>query len=158
MRYATTIVLSCSLLAAAPAAADRPLDCSRRSLADAVANARAKDPVITFTGVCAGPVLIQVDGVTLQGVGDAIIDGGGQDAVTIAGAGRVSLAGIEIRNGLHGVVVDNGAHVSLSDVSVHHNLASGVSVRTGSSAALRTWRSRRTACTASNCRAGRRRR
>lgn len=137
MRYATTIVLlSSCLVAAAPASADTPLDCSRRSLADAVAHVHGKDAIITFTGVCAGPILIRAEGVTLQGVGDAIIDGGGQDAVTIAGAGRVSLAGIDIRNGLHGVVAANGAHVSLTDLNVHHNLVSGVSVQTGSSAAL----------------------
>ena len=47
MRYPTMIVLSSCLLAAAPASADQPLDCSRRSLANAVAAVREKDPVIT---------------------------------------------------------------------------------------------------------------
>ena len=136
MRYATVIVLSSCLFAAAPASAERPLDCSTRSLADAVAAVRGKNPVITFTGVCAGPIVIRADDVMLQGVGDAIIDGAGQDAVTIAGAGRVSLAGIEIRNGLNGVVAANGAHLSLTALNVHDNLVSGVSVQTGSSAVL----------------------
>ena len=78
--------------------------------------------------------MIKTDGVTLHGVGEAIIDGAGQDAVTIAGASRVSLAGIEIRNGQNGIVAVNGAHVSLTSLNVHHNLASGISVQTGSSA------------------------
>ena len=80
--------------------------------------------------------MIQADGVTLQGVGEAIIDGGGQDAVTIAGAGRVSLAGIDVRNGLNGIVAVNGAHLALTELNVHDNLASGISLQTGSSAVL----------------------
>ena len=67
--------------------------------------------------------MIRTEGVTLQGVGEAVIDGGGQDAVTIAGAGRVSLIGIEVRNGLNGIVAVNGAHLSLSSLNVHNNLA-----------------------------------
>ena len=136
MRYPTMIVLSSLFFAAVSASADQPLDCSKKSLADAVATAGGKNPAITFTGVCTGPVVIQVDGVTLQGVGEAIIDGDGQDAVTVAGAGRVSLAGIEIRNGRHGIVAVNGAHLSLTELNVHHNLASGITIETGSSAAF----------------------
>jgi len=41
----------------------------------------------------------------LQGVGNAVIDGGGAaDAVTIAGASRVALDGVEVRNGINGIV------------------------------------------------------
>jgi len=135
MRYPTMIVLSSCFLATSVAAADQPpLDCGKKSLAAALADAREKDPTITFTGICSGPIVIKTDGVTLHGVGEAIIDGAGQDAVTIAGASRVSLAGIEIRNGQNGIVAVNGAHVSLTSLNVHHNLASGISVQTGSSA------------------------
>ena len=101
MRQTTMTVLVACLVAATSASADRPLDCTKHSLADAVADVGHKAAVITFTGVCAGPVVIRADGVTLQGIGEAIIDGGGEDAVSIAGAGRVSLAGVEIRNGRH---------------------------------------------------------
>ena len=55
MRNATMIVLSSCLFATAPASADQPLDCGDKSLANAVADVREKDLVITFTGVCAGP-------------------------------------------------------------------------------------------------------
>ena len=133
MRHPTMIVLSTFLVAAVSASADQPLDCSKKSLANAVATVGGKDPVITFTGTCTGPVVIQFDGVTLQGVGEAIIDGDGQDAVTVAGAGRVSLAGIEVRNGRNGIVAVNGAHLSMSELNVHHNLASGIVIETGSS-------------------------
>ena len=72
--------------------------------------------------------MIKTGGLTLQGVGDAVLDGGGaQDAVTIAGASRVSLNGIEIRNGVNGVIAVNGAHMSVTSLNVHHNLASGSS-------------------------------
>jgi hypothetical protein len=128
---------SCLVCAAAPASADQPpLDCGKKSLANAVATATDKDPVIIFTGVCAGPILIQTDGLTLQGVGTAVIDGGNQDAVIVAGAARVSLAGIEIRNGLNGILAVNGAHLALTGVNVHNNLVFGISLQTASSAVL----------------------
>src|SRR5262245_14194531 len=137
MQRATLIALSLCLVAlAAPVPAAQPLNCATKSLANAVASAKEKDSVITFTGICAGPIVIQTDGLTLQGVGTAVIDGGGQDAVTVKGAGQVSLTAIEIRGGLHGLVALNGAHLTLSDVSVHDNLASGIVVRTGSSIVL----------------------
>jgi hypothetical protein len=127
---------SCLLAAAAPAAAQPVLDCGTRSLAAAVARVRNNDRVIRVTGVCTGPVVIGTEGVTLQGVGDAIIDGAGEDAVTIVGAGRVALSGIEVRNGRNGILGINGAHVSLTAIHVHDNLASGISMQTGSSVLL----------------------
>jgi Right handed beta helix region len=92
--------------------------------------------VIAFTGVCAGPILIDTDGITLEGVAPATIDGGGQDAVIIRGASRVSLTGLEVRNGRSGILAVNGAHLALSAVKVHDNLAFGISIQTGSSALL----------------------
>jgi hypothetical protein len=139
MRLNPTMMLVslCLLVAAAtPTAADPVLDCSQRSLAHAVARAPDRLREIAFTGTCAGPIVIQVDGLTLRGVGTAVIDGGGQDAVTVAGASGVVLTGIEIRNGLNGIVAVNGAHLSLRDLNVHDNAASGISLQTGSSAVL----------------------
>lgn len=138
MRYPTLMVLSSCLLAAAaaPASADPIVDCGVRSLADAIEHAQGVNPLITFTGTCNGPIVIKKDGITLKGVGAAIIDGGGQDAVTIAGASRVSLAGIEVRNGLNGIVAVNGGHLTLTDVNVYDNLGFGISLQTGSSAVL----------------------
>ena len=138
MRYPTTLVLSSCLLAVTtlPVAADPIVNCGVRSLADAVEHAQGTNPVITFSGVC-GPIVITKDGVTLQGVSTAVIDGGGQqDAVTVAGASRVTLAGIDVRNGVNGIVAVNGAHLSIFDVSVHQNSATGITLQTGSSAVL----------------------
>lgn len=137
MRYPTVMLLSSCLLAATTsAAADPVLDCSRRSLANAVERAHDRNREITFTGTCQGPIVIQLDGLTLRGVGNAVIDGGGNDAVTVAGASGVVLDGIEIRNGRNGLIGVNGAHLSLSDLNVHGNTGFGISLQTGSSAVL----------------------
>src|SRR5262245_54868000 len=112
MRYPTTMVRSlCAaagrlLATVVPASVDQVVDCRKQSLVGPRAGIKEKDkePVITFTGVCAGPIVIRTDGVTLQGVETAIVDGGGKDAITVAGAARVSLAAFEVRNGLSGIV------------------------------------------------------
>ena len=137
MRYPAAMVLAACVLGAAPrASADPVVDCSRRSLANVVDNLHVRDVVIRFTGVC-GPVVITTDGITLQGVGTAVIDGGGAaDAVTVAGASRVSLEGVDVRNGVNGIVAVNGAHLALTGVDVHQNAVFGISIQTGSSAVL----------------------
>lgn len=62
MRHLTVVTRSLSLLAlcvlaqSVPVVAANPLDCSKESLAAAVAGAREKDVVIPFTGMCAGPI------------------------------------------------------------------------------------------------------
>ena len=71
-----------------------------------------------------------------MGVGTAIIEGNGQDAVTVEGANGVSLTNIEVRNGANGILGLNGAHISLTDIRVHDNQAFGISLQTGSSADL----------------------
>jgi len=115
---------------------DHPVDCGRRSLRDAVDGVGDKDVTIRFTGVCTGPIIVRTDGLTLEGVGTAIIDGGNQDAVTIKGAGRVVLTHVEVRHGQNGILGVNGAHVSLQDVNSHDNVVSGLALQTASSAAL----------------------
>lgn len=137
MRNRVALVLVvCVLGAASGASADPVVDCSRRSLANAVDNVHVRDVVIRFTGVC-GPVVITTDGITLQGVGNAVIDGRGvADAVTVAGASRVALEAIEVRNGINGIVAVNGAHLSLTGVDVQQNAVFGISIQTASSAVL----------------------
>jgi hypothetical protein len=132
------MVLLVSFLGVATvASADPVVDCSRRSLANVVDNVHVRDVVIRFTGVCNGPIVISTDGITLQGVGNAVIDGGGAaDAVTIAGSSRVALESLEVRNGVNGIVAVNGAHFALTTVNVHQNAVFGISIQTGSSAVL----------------------
>src|SRR5690349_14635608 len=137
MRFLNAALLSIGLLASCmTASADQPpLDCSKRSLAQAVSDAHAGD-LITFTGVCTGPVVVGTDRLTLTGVGNAVIDGGGQDALTLTGAHGVSLSNFEVRNGIDGIVGVNGAHLSLTGVSVHDNFVFGITLETSSSALL----------------------
>ena len=137
MQHLKSIIPSFLFFAGANfALADKPpLDCGKKSLADAVNKADTAD-TISFTGTCTGPIVIQTDGITLKGAGIAIIDGGGQDAVTIAGAHGVALMNLEVRNGLNGVVGSNGAHVTLTGVNSHDNGVFGVTLQTASSAVL----------------------
>src|SRR5262245_64748987 len=127
------VILIAVLALAVPLGADNPLNCSTHSLADAVAKAGDKSDkasVITFTGVCSGPITVRGQ-VTLQGVGEAIIDGGGQDAVSVAAGSRASLSDLEVRNGLTGINAFNGAHLSLTNVDVHDNGGVGIVLHTG---------------------------
>jgi len=134
MRISRTAVLSLAALAVSVHAADT-IDCGRRSLAKAISTGNGQSTIM-FTGICNEPVVISTDGLTLIGVGTAIIDGGKQNAVTIAGVHGVSLENIEVRNGFNGIIGTNGAHVSLKNVRSHDNVLSGISLQTASSAIL----------------------
>jgi hypothetical protein len=139
MHYRGSTVLSFFLITGMTAAfaAKPPLDCSKKSLAEAVADVKGPGETILFTGVCSGPVVIRTDGLTLAGVGSAIVDGAGAgDSVTIAGAHGVSLTNFEIRNGVNGILGVNGAHFDLTGVNTHDNLVFGISLQTASSAVL----------------------
>jgi hypothetical protein len=136
MRAPVLLFLSCVALAGATVSADNDvLDCGHKSLAAAVRNADANH-TIRFTGVCAGPIVIRRNGITLKGIGTAAIDGGGSDAVTVTGASRATLNNIEVRNGLNGIVAVNGAHLQLTGLNVHDNAVFGISLQTASSAVL----------------------
>jgi len=138
MQPSRIVLLSACLLAGAVVthAEKNIVDCSKDSLADAVSNVKDKNLTIQFTGSCAGPIVIRADGLALEGIGAASIDGGGQDAITVAGAGRVTLANFDVRNGLSGIAGLNGAHLTLTNVSSHDNLVFGVTLQTSSSATL----------------------
>ena len=130
------IVTSVLARAAAVYADPAVVDCSKKSLADAVREASDKNSTISFTGICIGPVVVTSDGLTLKGVGTAIIDGAGADALTLAGTSRVSLIDFEVTNGLNGVVIRDGGNVTLTGVNPHDNARAGVLIQTASSAAL----------------------
>ena len=111
------------------------IDCSKKSLAAEVADAVSGD-AIQFTGICLGPIVVSTDGLALTGVGTAIIDGNGQDALTVAGAHGVSLTQFEVLNGVNGIIGVNGAHIALKNVNAHDNFVFGISLQTSSSATL----------------------
>lgn len=134
LRY--TLALVVCLASASLAFADQPpLNCSKKSLASAVADAETGD-TIQFTGTCPGPVVVKTDGLTLTGVGTAVIDGKGHDALTIAGAHGVTVSHVEVTGGVNGILGVNGAHLTLTSVNVHDNFAFGISLQTASSAIL----------------------
>jgi hypothetical protein len=122
------------ILSGGSAAHAGTLHCARKSLAEAVSRLKAPNRTIVFTGVCTGPIVVRVDGLSLVGKDTAVIDGGGGDAVTIEGASRVSLVDVEIRNGLNGIVATGGARIALTRVSSHDNTMSGIVLRSSSSA------------------------
>jgi hypothetical protein len=111
------------------------LDCGKKSLAQEVKKAKAGETIV-FTGTCAGPVIIQTENLTLNGSGQAAIDGGGADALVIAGAHGISLGNFEVRAGRTGILGQNGAHLSINGVISRWNTLNGISLQTGSSAIL----------------------
>ena len=130
------IVISALAGSAAVYAEPEVVDCGKKSLADAVREASDKHSTISFTGICNGPIVVTIDGLTLKGVGTAIIDGGGADALTLAGTSRVSLMDFEVTNGLSGIVVRDGSNVTVTGVNSHDNARAGVLIHTASSGAL----------------------
>jgi hypothetical protein len=102
------------------------LNCNRgESLASVVAEA-FPNTLINIKGTCTGPVSISTNGLQLNAVGAASIDGAGKDAVTITGAQRVALKGLSITGGANGVVVQDGAQVLLQNDTVSAGTQSGI--------------------------------
>jgi hypothetical protein len=116
--------------------ADNVVNCPRQSLVREVEKAKPGDK-ITFTGVCAGPVILRTDDVALEGVGSAAIEGGGRDALVIAGVHGAVLSRFEVRGGLNGILGQNGAHLTIEGLTALRNTLSGISLQTGSSAIIR---------------------
>ena len=137
MRYVQILNVLLWLFAAVTEAfADQPpLDCTNEFRPGPSRGPRQEAPSPSLA-LCAGPVVVRTDGLTLTGVGSVIIDGGGKDALTIAGASGVSLAGFEVLNGLNGILGVNGAHITLTGVNVHDNALFCISLQTASSALL----------------------
>ena len=90
---------------------------------------------IMITGTCNETVMVDKDGITLDGGGTAIIDGDGADVPVIAvyGQRNVVIRGLTVQNGRQGVFADRGTAVWLEDVTARNNGA-GISIRGNSSA------------------------
>ena len=110
------------------------VDCSSETIADAMSQAQPGD-TIAITGTCNETVMVDKDGITLDGGGTAIIDGSGAEAPVIAvyGHQNVVIKGLTVRNGQYGVLADRGAAVWLEDVTARDN-GSGISIQGNSSA------------------------
>lgn len=86
-------ILLLTLLASVTAAQSAPFD-----LAAALAAAQPGDTIVVPPGVYAGPVVIDVPGLTLEGQEGAVIDGGGLGDVVTITAPDVTLRGLTIRH------------------------------------------------------------
>jgi hypothetical protein len=133
MPIRTRLFQSCALpflCLAVPAMAQfRPtinLNCSRNDALAVVAANALPNTLINLKGTCTGPINITANGVELNAIGAASINGNGKDAVTITGAHRVTLAGLTITGGNNGLVAQNGAQVTLANVTVSGNAFSGI--------------------------------
>ncbi len=103
------------------------------SINDALARAVEGDELIV-SGTCQEHVIITTDGVVLNGNGAAVIDGGGiHNAVTVDGAKRVLLKGLQLQNGRIGLLGKGGANFSLSEGKVNNNQVSGIQLEGQSS-------------------------
>ncbi|NOT55407.1 MAG: hypothetical protein HOP18_12440 [Deltaproteobacteria bacterium] len=125
----------CLFLHAAAAAAP-PVDCDKgKTIAKALEQAKPGE-TIDVQGTCRETLTIRTDGVALVGRGGAVIDGGRQTVVTVAGAQRVTLQGLTIRNGHLGLVATGGANVTLHNITIQNNVNSGLRVEGQSSLEL----------------------
>ena len=109
------------------------VNCSRGDSLAIVAAIALPNTVINIKGACTGPISITTNGIQLNAVGAASINGGGKDAVTITGAQRVTLTGLSINGGDNGIVAKNGAQVLLQNDTVSGNAQTGISVLANSS-------------------------
>ena len=102
--------------------ATHAVDCSSGTIGEVMPAAQPGD-TITITGTCNETVVVNKDGITLDGGGTAIIDGGGADAPVIAvyGQQNVVIRGLTVQNGQQGVMADRGAAVWLEDVTAQNN-------------------------------------
>ncbi|WP_150046077.1 right-handed parallel beta-helix repeat-containing protein [Methylomonas rhizoryzae] len=136
MKYALLPAYLLALSLSPSVFAQRVVDCDRgASLAKALAHSH-EGKTILFTGTCSGPIVIDTDGIVLQGQGTAVIDGKQQNAVTVRGAQNVKMVDLAVRNGLIGVLVDAHGQVTLSNVTADHNIVSGLDVENTSSATI----------------------
>ena len=118
------------------------------TIAGALSQAQEADTVM-ISGVCHERVMLNRDGITLDGGGSAVIDGGNGGSVVILVKGRqnITIKGLTVQNGLIGLHVDGGAAVELESVTAQDNLlatnggndngGSGVVVSRGSTVVLR---------------------
>lgn len=102
------------------------VNCTRGDSLATLATLALPNTLINIKGTCAGPINIATDGLQINAMGSAAINGNGKNGVTITGAQRVSLTGLSITGGSNGVVAQNGAQVTLQNDIVSGNTVSGI--------------------------------
>jgi hypothetical protein len=122
------------------------VNCPTNSLAAALNTANNGD-TIKISGTCSELVTISKDGLTLDGQGTAILDGGGgftvpaavgfsEGVITINGARGVVIKGLTVQNGPDGISGNLGANFTVQNVTARRNADDGIQVNQNSSATL----------------------
>lgn len=120
--------------------ATHTVDCSSGTIADAMSQAQPGDTIM-ITGTCNEAVVVDKDGITLDGGGSAVIDGSGIDAAVISvnGHQNVTIKGLTVQNGLSGIRLVESAAAWLVDVTAQgsrsksgYESGSGIAVATSS--------------------------
>jgi hypothetical protein len=128
------------------AGADSPVKkvkCDKgQTLTEALRKAKPDD-TLQVTGTCQERVTITTDRLTLDGGGNAVLDGDGpgptefEGVVTIDGVQGVTLTGFTIQNGPgEGILGIHGAAFAVQQTIVQQNATTGIAVADGSTADL----------------------
>lgn len=93
--------------------------CSSETIAAAMSEAQPGD-TLRITGRCKESVVVDKDGITLDGGGSAVIDGTGFDAavISVSGHQNVTIKGLTVQNGFVGIHMGLVAAALLEDVTV----------------------------------------
>lgn len=104
------------------------VDCNKGdTLARALEKAKPGE-TITATGICNETVSVATNGVTIDGGGTAILDGGGKTVVTLDNVHNVTLTGFTVRNGAVGIRIAGGADVAIRQTTVTNCRSQGIAV------------------------------
>jgi hypothetical protein len=135
MQMRQRIVLSLLVPATAIASAQPAfvVDCSKGESLQNVVEWVFPNTRLLIKGTCTGPITITTNGLQLNGGGTATINGNGSDAITVDGAQRVLIKGLNITGGGNGVVANNNAQVTLTSDAISGNTVNGVYVTANSS-------------------------
>lgn len=143
MTRMTTLVVVAGLLLVsvqAPAQAlTRSVDCSSETVASVMSDAQPGDTIM-ITGTCAENVVVDRDGITLDGSGSAVIDASTATAaaITVIGHRNVTIKGLTVQDGLHGIRLAGGASAVLEGTIVAtENTRHGVLVEQNSHVSVR---------------------
>ena len=98
------------------------VDCSSGTITDALSGAQPGDTIM-ISGTCEETLVVDKDGITLDGRGSAIIDGKNEDAavVKIRGQQNVTIKGLTVQNGFNGIKIVESAAAWLEDVTVQNS-------------------------------------
>lgn len=117
-------------------AANKFVDCSKGQSLSAAAQGLSTGDILTFAGTCNQNVVIAVSGVAVIGQSGAAISSPSPtgDALTVAGAQRVTLQGFTVEGGNFGLHVTGGASVTLRNIVAQNNVQTGILIEGSSSA------------------------